>query len=276
MPTFWNSSKHSQVAADMLVFKDGCGIGERNKLLEVTMETKPDWEGAMVSVPCDLKDVRSRPMIIYPDHPEELGSAPWAFCVRAHARRCGPTAWPLLGFGCFVCRTRPSALDLSILCMPTSGIIAQGVVLKGIPSFLEADSGKVHLEKHSFVLTLTGECDVVWAPWGHIAVAVSSVNEFGSDDSQEKEKENGKEGEKDGEKDDAKSSAASAAVDAQVSYLWGWAPFSKNAASQLDDQTWMALRTWNADFIKRNESQVAWAQRGKTFNSFAEAVVRSA
>lgn len=276
-PHLW----HSGMEKDLCKLRDEVmGIGYKNDslpdrvaILNKSLESRSDWKGAMVVLPqaglCQPPSWNTTLGDIVMDG--DPGSSPWVFSSRAHRLRYGPHAWPLPGVGAFFGVASEADLDVFVLGLPVQSIMEQGILVKDLPGFLESDSGAAFMENDAVLFPMR-HGDLGWVPYGWIPMMVATVNKF----TEGGKKDDKKVAEKsDGEDDDDDGKSRASAKDAMVAHMWAWSPLSCSMAASVGAQAWTGITAWNSGYITKNESQRAWADRGRVWAAFLTASAQS-
>lgn len=210
-----------------------CQVGERNDYLSEGGKKNAEWTGAMTN--CDLGAMDATSFDPLKPHAEMLkhrGSDPWLVRWKAHACRVGPAKWPCPGMGSLVSLCETAADDVLVLAMPAAPIIAKGLALSDILSFLDTPSGEEYANTHIRAIPISmGQ--VLWLPYGYIGVGVGSTK---SDDEQ----------------------WSSAFVLSVASAAW----------ATMDEACFPAIAAWNNDYMERVKTKRVWQSRALFFEDF--------
>lgn len=185
------------------------------------------------------------------------GTEPWIMNGRPWAARCGPSAFPLPGFGCWVQAHNDNVTHMLILIQAHS-VLEQGISLSDIMSFLDTPTGLDMFTDSSYTVAI-GPNEMVWIPYGYIPIPL--VTEPLDDDKPVAIQEQTKQAKFER---DAKSTGTYTVLTV----------FSDSLAALVDATTWLAILKFNLDYCKKNAHRATWSGRCNVLASFAESVAK--
>jgi len=211
-----------------------------------SLAAKPEWLGCLVKWEHDKHDFSDWGLGDL-ECESEPGSCPWTVAFRQNSWRYGPHAWPLPGVGSFVQNLADPVLDVYIIVIPLEEALTHGIAAKDLQAFLDTHSGKQLFHTEAKVVKLqTGASAAVWVPYGYVAVPLALTEPKSDGDSKE--------------------------ILQKVVHLWCWSPMSTSLASQVAEQVWTSIVSWNRAYMQKFPTQKTWSDRSRSFEAFVAKV----
>ena len=235
-----------------------CLETKRANLME-HLRTHKDHTGAMTKVEVDLNLGRDIPGFAdagFTDHP---GAVPWLVTFKATSQRCGPSAWPLPGYGCLILPCSDAA-DTTFFIMPATPVLSCGIALADLPAFLGTASGCKCFDDHA-VLTRVPEKCALWVPFGWLVFPIAFEPTMPEP------------------KDEESATAAALAVSAtlpedprKVGAAVVWNAALPSWSQELAPGTRQAIEAYNETYLAQVAHKRAWTARSEFAKAFAEEV----
>ena len=191
------------------------------------------------------------------------GSKPMAIALKPFHLRHGPSQSPMVGVGSFYmcCGSVP----VSIVALPISSILKEGISLKDVPAFLETASGVALVGSYAKIALL----DLwypLWVPCGWLVVPMACPDIKDKDrdeDDDEEETEAGKPTEA-GKKTQTDACKTDEQKDEQTSdeigYIFQFPVYSTKLRAKLDESDWKAIYTFNHEFFRKSHTNKLWGR----------------
>ena len=227
----------------------------------------PQWGGCTGKLKVgDLEPLvgDSLPKELKPQCFGEEGAQPWLCTFKGFRFRCGPSAWPLAGFGSIVLSDNQDAMT-SIIALPIASLIGKGICCADFPNFAEQPMGQAWLKENGVIVTLVaGSC--CWIPFGWLALPLLWEQQtVSSKEKLEPAKEPAKH---DAGEEPAKHDAADQPkVKEQCAHLLVMTIFDTELAAFMSELVHNAVMSWNTDYIGKFQDKM-WVQRMELIKKF--------
>lgn len=179
----------------------------------------------------------------------EAGASPWLTVVRPWAWRWGASVWPLPGMGAIIVPLESECVKMRCLLAPAAEILATGVSLQDMHTFLDTPSGLELAAKHMHIIKVSARSSL-WVPYGYICIPLVSVPLLKGG------------GEGDG-----------SVFGMRLVYN----PTLTSLGQKLDTSVWTAMQTMNDTHthLTKVEEKKAWRDRSQYFKAVCTAILRA-
>jgi hypothetical protein len=246
------SSIYTAFRDDHAAAKDS--IEAKTDELRNAMTQNPTWVGAMgrtVMDPKALHKVLAPYMALHGVGMAMPGNEPWLAVHKAGAYRYGAGATPLPGVGCLIW---PGTLASHyVLLLPVKPILANGIALRDVKSFLETESGLKFLKDHCVVVPFAIGA-VLYVPYGYVYLPLfydTASTEGSLKTMKNKKKE--------------------LTFDTHLVF----SIFAPQLAKDLDLDVWTAIVSSTMEVFSKKPADKLWVGRKSYYDTFLDAVVNS-